>query len=427
MKILLLNTHSTLNPGDTAIVLASVGLLRSRWPRAAVSLTSRTPELDRPFYAARGIEVHPPLTPAPGVFAGTGRKLCGSAANLAGLGAKRRLLAAFRESDLVVAGGGGYLYSYGRLSPGPTFLQHWLHLRLARIWDRPTILFPQSFGPFANPAAARLCASVLGGANVRNIFAREMISWKLLRGLLGEGRAGKVAFCPDAVFLLEPGPGGKAEEFVSSLRRPVLALTLRDWHFSGAASAAERSSARERYLASLLEVSASFLRRWGGTVLVVPQVRGPDPLEDDTEISREFVRRFGPSGRRNGLIPAPPGILETPEEIIALLAWVDLVLATRFHSAVFALLGGTPAVTVGYQHKAAGMLRELGMERFLVEISAVSPVKILPLLDELMEDRGLWREKAAQSVADARKTIRSVLGAALDGCEAGGPPAGKRT
>ncbi|MDP8235284.1 MAG: polysaccharide pyruvyl transferase family protein [Candidatus Erginobacter occultus] len=413
MKILLLNTHSTLNSGDTGIVLAQVKLLRGCWPGARISLTSRTPDIDRPFYEPLGISVLDPIIPAPGVFLGAMRKCGGSLKNLINLQGKLNLLSAIRESNLVISSGGGYLYSYGRDFPGPTFLQHFLHLKLAQAYNKPVIFFPQSFGPFANRAAARMCGSILRGRNILKIFAREHISRSLLLDLMGNDGGGKVALCPDAAFLLEPGEDRRARDFISSLHRPILALTLRDWHFPEAASVSDKIIAREKYLSSMLEVSSSFLRRFGGTVVVVPQVRGPDLLENDLHISREFVRRSGEMALGDRILLPLAEAFDSPQDIIALLSRADLVLATRFHSVVFALLAKTPVVAVGYHHKASGILEELGLERFLVDISDISPDKILPLLVELMENRARWRDKIAGMVGSARKMIYFRLGNTL--------------
>ena len=143
---------------------------RSGWIKAAVLKilflnTHSTPpctlEIDRAFYAPLGVKVHPPFSPAPGVYTGKWQKCRGSFENLINLKAKRELLAAIKDSDLIMSSGGGYIYSYGKYFPRLTFLQHWLHLRLSLAADKPVVFFPQSFGPFANRAVGRMCGSVL--------------------------------------------------------------------------------------------------------------------------------------------------------------------------------------------------------------------------------------------------------------------------
>ena len=64
-RILILNSHSALNAGEGAIVLAEIGRVRSLWPACRITMTSRTPEIDRRIYADLDVEVISPLTPAP--------------------------------------------------------------------------------------------------------------------------------------------------------------------------------------------------------------------------------------------------------------------------------------------------------------------------------------------------------------------------
>ena len=127
MRILLLNTHSTLNSGDTGIVLAQIHILRKRFSDLQISLTSRTPEIDARFYEPMGIRVFPAIVPAPSVFVGWVEKLEGSLENLFAFQSKSELLREIKGSDLIVSSGGGCFYSNRKLFPGPMFFQNLLH------------------------------------------------------------------------------------------------------------------------------------------------------------------------------------------------------------------------------------------------------------------------------------------------------------
>ena len=56
-RIIILNTHSTLNSGDLAIVLAQIQYFKKHFPGSIISLTSRTPENDKFFYRKLGAKV----------------------------------------------------------------------------------------------------------------------------------------------------------------------------------------------------------------------------------------------------------------------------------------------------------------------------------------------------------------------------------
>jgi polysaccharide pyruvyl transferase WcaK-like protein len=155
-KILIVNTHSALNAGDAAIVLAQIRYLRKTFGPVDISLASRTPNLDRKVYASEKISVFAPLFKAPGAHSGNWAKITNSARGLAGFGLGKELRQAVREADLVVASGGGYFWSHGHGIPGPTFGQNIMHLRVASRMGKPIVVFPQSFGPLFGAIPRRI-------------------------------------------------------------------------------------------------------------------------------------------------------------------------------------------------------------------------------------------------------------------------------
>ena len=57
MKIFIANTHSILNSGDAGIVLAQIQFLRKYFPSLQISLSSRTPELDKKTFHPLGVKI----------------------------------------------------------------------------------------------------------------------------------------------------------------------------------------------------------------------------------------------------------------------------------------------------------------------------------------------------------------------------------
>ena len=409
MKILLLNTHSTKNLGDTGIVLAQIQLLKEIFPEIKIALTSRTPKRDRVFYLPWGIKVYPPFLPAPGVFNGVGAKVLGCCKNLVSFRGKFRLLREIKNSDLIISNGGGYFYSYRKAIPGPTFIQYALHIKLALFLNKPVIMFPQSFGPFSNSISTRLLKRILQDKNVIRILVREEISQRLLVELLDDSARKKLDLCPDLALLLENKGSPEIIRWITRCPRPILALTLRDWNFPGVEGRSQKRKKREEYLNSLLEISETFLGQFGGTVVIVPQVKGPGNLENDILISKEFWEKSRQLEGRKNILLFPPERLTSPYDIIDLFSRSDVVVATRFHSALFALVASTPVISIGYQHKSSGMLRALGLEDFLVDIEAVSCEQIMSLIKPILNLPDDIRSQIKSTVNSTRRRIAVML------------------
>lgn len=418
MNVLILNTCSTLNRGDAAIVLGQIRLLQKTCPAARIALTSKTPALDRAFYDPLGVEVLPPLTPALSSYRGAGLKLSEGVRAFTATGSRRRLIRAVRHSDLVLSCGGGYFYSYRSLLPGTTFWQNVVHAYLAAVLHKPLIFLPQSFGPFASALAWRGVRHLLEGTSVLYVFAREEISYHLLRQMLGQPKEARIGLCPDMAFYLAAGElslprGDEAPEAA----RPTLVMNLREWAFPGARDPAAR---REGYMQAMLAAAHHFVRHYGGQVVVVPQALGPDPAEDDRGICEEFCRRARTLPAAAQAVHYRDPETSSLTEYLALLAGARLLVGTRLHSCILALLSGVPALSVGYQYKSQGTLDLLGLGHLNLDIQDLEADRLLALVEATMDRHQELRQEIGQRVGQACGQIGAEVGGLIHTVIGGG-------
>ncbi len=414
MKTIILNTDSLLNPGDAAIVLAQIRLLRRLRPGLEVSLTSRTPDLDRAFYGRLGVTVLEPLLPALSLWRGFGSKLAGCVRRAADVAGKSRLIREIRSSAFVVSCGGGPFYSNRRRFPGPTFAQNVLHVRLAQALGKPVVFFPQSFGPFASPAAERTVARLLAHPRTARILVREPDSAALLSRILPASARAAVAACPDMVFSLRPERGARGDARLEALPAPRLVLSVRGWDFPEADTRPGKEDLRSRYLDAVSQAAVGFQRERGGSVAVVPHTRGPGDFEDDRIVSRKLASRLGrvlPPGRL-AFLDIPDAA--SPEDMIALYAGADLILATRTHAAVFGLLAGRPIVSIHYQPKGAGLMAALGLESRTLPIAEVDGPHLLRLMDQAARRPASEAVRVAGRIGELGAEIEVRLASVLD-------------
>jgi colanic acid/amylovoran biosynthesis protein len=413
VKAFLLNTHSTLNSGDFAIVLAQAQYLEEKFPGIRLSLTSRTPEVDQPVYQSKGINVIPSLIPAPSVFDTSKQKFQQSLQNLLDIQSKSCLKKEIQDSDFVISSGGGYFYTKRRIFPGPMFLQNLAHVKLAYRLKKPVVFFPQSFGPINNALSLHLLGKTLNNEKALRVYAREGISLDFLKHHLKVNTA-KIELCPDMAFYLSLKDFPETQKISLDLPGPVVALTLRNWDFPEIKSRREKKEKSDNYFRGLEEICREIFKRWKGSFFVFPQVRGPGRFEDDRDITLKFwgrLKRIIPEDRRRLFFPEN---VISPYWLMHLLSQADLIVATRFHSAIFAFIVGTPAVAITYQPKSLGMMRMLNLEKFAIDMKNMDAHNVLRLAEEAFLDSHKLKWNIIRKVDESRKNIRMKLEGALE-------------
>jgi len=414
MKATILNTASLLNPGDTAIVLAQIQLLRTFFPGLSLSLTSRTATLDRPFFESRQADVFPPFLPGFSLYQGLNEKIREMIRGGLDIVSKRRLIEEIRSSDFAISSGGGCFYSNRKAFPGPTFMQNILHVRLAQAMGKPVIFFPQSFGPFSSRLAQVSVLGLLRHTKTAKIFVRESLSYDALLCLGDHSVRKKMELCPDMAFYLGPEERDAPPDLsISALPRPRVIMTLRQWDFPQGRTPGEKRALRANYLAAFREVALAVVRAWKGSVVILPHTRGPGAFEDDSIISRRFweeLRRDIPESRIV-FVPLPRNA--SPFRMMDLYALADVVLGTRTHSAIFALLRGVPAVSVYYQPKGLGIMESLGLADFCLPMADLSAAELLKKTEDVLRRAAEIRRTAQENIAALRPIMEAKLRSAF--------------
>jgi colanic acid/amylovoran biosynthesis protein len=77
---------------------------------------------------------------------------------------------------------------------------------------------------------------------------------------------------------------------------------------------------------------------------------------------------------------------------------VDYVVGTRFHSVIFGLTNFTPSIAIEYEHKTRGIMRELGLEDWTINIAAVRGKSLYELFEKLVANRELYRAHLQQVI-----------------------------
>jgi colanic acid/amylovoran biosynthesis protein len=74
-------------------------------------------------------------------------------------------------------------------------------------------------------------------------------------------------------------------------------------------------------------------------------------------------------------------------------AAADLIVAGRYHPAVFSVLAAVPAICIAYEHKSLGLMEAAGLRDMAVPIDEVTTERLNPLVDRAVEDAPRIRDQ----------------------------------
>lgn len=440
MHLSILNMSLDANKGDLAIVESTLALVRSAFPEATVSLFNHdySPAevadaaaflfvkrlgFDR-LYGSPFPRVHAGGSPL-GENARAAARLLVSLWSLALIFALRRRAGALlppscrplaeqiSRSSLVIMKGGSYFYSHG----GPKQLLFLYRMFLASLFalalGKKVVALGHSVGPIQGRCARRLAAAVL--SRFHCLAAREEITRDFL---LRELRLppGKLTLIPDLAFLDTPpaGNGRTAEaalphpslDELLALPSPRIGITVRRWRFPGREDPGE---AYRSYLRAMADFTARASAELGATCVFMPHAQEDIPVA-------EAVVRLAPSAR-NIILRGDCH----PHELRRLYGAMDLFIATRIHSGIFALTALTPVLAIAYEiPKGYGIIGMIEGTEYVLDINSVTAEKLMEQAKRILGERERLKQQIASKVAAAVSELRTEVPPLLAGALSNG-------
>jgi chemotaxis protein methyltransferase CheR len=388
LKVSLFGHFGTPNPGNESTLLAIVSCLRARYPESEFRCICTNPEA---VVAREGIEAiaittrskiwdrETPLAGrVPRAFVGVGAELM-------------QYARAFRElkgTDMLIVPGTGLVTdAFGRLLDwGPYGQFKWVLMAKLR---RSRVLFISiGAGPVDSILGRGLVKATLSLADYRSY--RDDASRDCLRGIGFPARRDRVV--PDLVFGL---PESQLPRNRSAGTRRVVGLGLMEYY--GRYSA--RSPRRQTYTAYLdsLAVFAKWLLEHDYDIRLV--------LGDgDTQVIDEFR-----SVLQSGLAYDEERITEQPiasvQDVLAELSATDVVVATRFHNVLMAMLLNKPVIAISFHHKCSSLMRQMKLSEYCHEIHQMDADRLIWQFCELEQNREAVKRTIAQGVDEARAAL----------------------
>ncbi|MFK8053395.1 MAG: polysaccharide pyruvyl transferase family protein [Woeseiaceae bacterium] len=425
MKIGVFGHYGNANLGDEAIVQATMESLRRQLPKAEIACFSINPvdSSQRHSVAAYPIRrlsreltafpldgeapypvshFHGPTATPPAVAADTGlrgflkripilkaavKKSRSMAASLINFPAEigflwknYRLLRSF--DLLMVTGSNQFLDNFGGVWGFPYTVLKWSIL--ARLAGCKLALVSLGAGPLKSTMSKRFCRwslSLAHHASYRDEPSRQLIE--------GRGPAFKGKVYPDVASNIEmPACNTAATRAVLEIGiNPMPVFDRRYWPDGD-------DHLYEDYLGKLVALVRHVISQGHSATLYSTQIQ-------DNAVIGDVLARLDSAEREAVKIAQP----RTVDQLLQVLANLDISVPTRFHGSVLSVRAGKPTLGICYHRKIGDLLTDVGLGDFQVPIETFSVAEIVALLDRLVDER----QSASEMVRSSSERYRTLL------------------
>ena len=408
------------NLGDETVVATMILAIRSRQPDARIIAISLAPEDTERRHGVAAFPISPSASTG-GYAAGSPRPSPGIRA-VPGLGALRRVpglralvrgariaptvvrevrfsFRAYRLlrgiDTLVVAGSGQLTDTWG---PWHHPFAAWRWGRLARIARTELILPSVGAGPIRKRTSAAFIRSVL--ASAAYISLREAGAERVLREI---GVTRQLPFCPDMGWAARlPDPPAPPEPG-RRIRVGMNVMAHQDPRYLPPADIRRYHA----YVANVAALVARLLEQKCDVVLFSSQTRADTLVADDVSAS---LAQQGLDGHPR--LSSQFGGIEETDDLLEALATFDYVVASRFHTVLFALALGIPTLVLAHHGKTTDLLAQLGQSSESFDIDAFEPKELHDALTLLRaSDTPACREERRNSAMQQREAVEAQFDA----------------
>ena len=370
-KYLITNVYCYQNRGDAGIIYSMIDNIRSRDRAAEITLMSLWPYLDQGRYG--NVEVVPSILPISRIknkylrgFSNLNRLVGILISGKFGFSDAKQ---AFRNADIVVSCGGGFMQCRNIKEFLNVFIYHYAQLYYAKRIKKDYIVFAQTIGPFNN-ITIKILSSVLKKAKA--VLSREKISFNYVKTNFPTVRN---ILTGDAAFLLNPAKEDQLLE-QSDNNKTKVGITVRHWLYPGYNSKVKE----DNYVTAIVKFIIQLQHERNYEIYFMSQVIGP--LDDDDRIITRKILSLLENTQNVHLI----GENLDPRQLKRLYGQMDFFVGTRMHSNIFALGEGIPCLAISYDQKTNGIMQAFGLDEYVIDINSIQPKQLITKFHQLRFD-----------------------------------------
>ena len=258
---------------------------------------------------------------------------------------------------------------------------------VSRSFGKPVIMFPNSVGPFRTWIGRFLTRLSLNCCDY--IMIRDPISYRIVNevGI----RTSKFLTYDTALLFNRSGNG-----ISTDLSRPIIGVSA--GIYGQSLSLAEV----QNYISAHAMALDRAVEKYGFSVAFLPHyISGFG--NDDYDVSKSIVEEMR-NKQQTKII-----LTDSVAEFTPLLNKMDMVISSKMHPAILAVLGYVPVLCISYDHKQTGFFQRLNMGECNINIRDVSYELLFSKIDQTWAHRKTLEEALKRQIPQWQKNVKLTI------------------
>lgn len=299
-----------------------------------------------------------------------------------------------QNCDACFVKGGGFVHSYGKITDIYMIYFVLYHIRLALKMGKKVYVMPNSFGPFMTKGVKYQVKKALKKCEM--VTVRESISHDMLKEIGIDSLV-----YPDLAFKLS-----KSENDVTEINeikkaaagRKLVAITARPYRFPNC----ENPTAKYNDYINAMTEFAKWVYEQGYFPVLVEHVISRNCHESDIVSLKEIA-----SGLEDSKYYLSSNPSYSCRQLKELYSNMDFIVGTRFHSVIFSLASGVPAIAIAYGgNKTRGIMTDIGLSDYIIDMDKTTTADLVEKFNRLILNKEQIKETLAcfEKQSDAERT-----------------------
>lgn len=293
-------------------------------------------------------------------------------------------------ADMLIVPGTGLLTdAYGLQGWGPYNLFKWSVI--AKLRGSKLLFLSVGAGPLYTALGRFFVKAALFMADFRSY--RDGASMNYLKGI--GFRSSRDRVYPDLVFSMSE----KSLPYYENIARPRRVVGIGLMVYAGKYSVATPHDAIfQKYLESLVIFTQWLLEHDYDIKLLIGEADDWPVLEEFKSLLKATVGVYDEKR-----VTAEPS--RSVEQLLPHIAAADIIVATRFHNIVLALVLKKPVVAISFHHKCSSLMKDLGFADWCHDINHMDPARLIAQFVDLENKAAQLKPAIREKVEQSRRAL----------------------